>query len=106
MAPQPLQPPSCTCAQLSRLRRLELQYNGFEWGPPAIVGDLPALEVWPLVGLLEACTAACARSLRLAAPPWPPQRLAAVLAPTAPARCACTLAGAQPEWQSVGVGRP
>lgn len=34
-------------AALTALRRLELQYCGFEAGPPPIVGELPSLEVRP-----------------------------------------------------------
>lgn len=31
--------------QLTCLVRLELQYNGFERGPPAVVGDITSLQV-------------------------------------------------------------
>jgi len=44
-----------TCSptlQLTALRRLELQYNGFEGGPPPVVGELPLLEELNLGGNL------------------------------------------------------
>ncbi|PRW59999.1 Leucine rich repeat [Chlorella sorokiniana] len=39
-------------AELTSLVRLELQYNGFEWGPPAVVGELTTLEELNLSGNL------------------------------------------------------
>ena len=56
--PTPLNPtsPPRPCPsllpQLTGLRRLELQYNGFEGGPPAVVGELTTLEELNLGGNL------------------------------------------------------